>query len=75
MNESLHEHVRWCKLRAREFLAAGDAQQAVMSMVSDLGKHEEAKTLIRDMEAIILFSTRDLTEARMFVEGFPDGGS
>ncbi len=35
------EHLQWCKDRAMEYVKAGDLQQAVTSMLSDLGKHEE----------------------------------
>ena len=30
------EHMEWCKLRARQYLDAGDGQQAFASMMSDL---------------------------------------
>ena len=33
-------HLEWCKTRANEYLDAGDAQNAVASMVSDMNKHE-----------------------------------
>jgi hypothetical protein len=39
------EHIRWCKERAREYLNAGDLQQAIASMMSDLGKHEDTANL------------------------------
>ena len=37
------EHLRWCKNRAMEYVTRGDLNEAVTSMLSDLGKHEEAK--------------------------------
>lgn len=35
------EHVQWCKTRALEYVASGDLQGAVASMLSDMGKHNE----------------------------------
>ena len=35
------EHLKWCKERALEYVEAGDLDQAVNSMGSDLGKHPE----------------------------------
>lgn len=35
------EHLQWCKNRAMEYVRAGDLQQTVTSMLSDLSKHEE----------------------------------
>lgn len=37
------EHLQWCKDNAMEYVAMGDFQSAVASMLSDLGKHEETK--------------------------------
>ena len=39
------EHLEWCKQRAREYLANGDAQGACDSMLSDLGKHPETRRM------------------------------
>ncbi len=33
------EHLTGCRKRALELLDAGETQQAIASMVSDLGKH------------------------------------
>lgn len=35
------EHLEWAKDRALEYVEAGDLENAFMSMVSDLGKHNE----------------------------------
>lgn len=35
------EHVAWCKERALEYVDLGDTANALASMTSDLGKHEE----------------------------------
>ena len=36
------EHMAWCKHRALAYLP-DDPQQALASMISDLGKHDETK--------------------------------
>lgn len=66
------EHMEWAKKRAREYLNAGDGQQAVTSMLSDLGKHDETKGLVAGPLAMlgIMAAMGPLSEARRFVEGF-----
>lgn len=36
-------HLEWCKSRALEYVDAGDPQNAVASMLSDMNKHEGTK--------------------------------
>lgn len=45
MNENLTraEHLQWCKDRAHEYINQGDYKNAVISMMSDLGKHPETQ--------------------------------
>ena len=40
------EHLAWCKQRALEALNRGDAQEAVTSMISDLGKHDDTSSSV-----------------------------
>ena len=35
------EYIDWCKKRALEYVATGDLDNAMASMISDLGKHSE----------------------------------
>lgn len=35
------EHLNWCKQRAIELIESGDINQGLISMMSDLGEHEE----------------------------------
>ena len=35
------DHLAWCKMRALEYVDAGDVNQAFASMGSDLNKHPE----------------------------------
>lgn len=37
------EHLEWAKKRALEYLENGDYPNAINSMMSDLGKHEELR--------------------------------
>ena len=37
------EHMAWCKKRALEYVDAGDLDQAIVSMLSDLRKHPETQ--------------------------------
>lgn len=37
------EHLNWCKKRAMEYVEIDDTQQAVTSMLSDLGKHPDTE--------------------------------
>jgi len=46
------EHVEWCKERAREYLEQGDVTNAIASMLSDLGKHNETKMVAEAMGPI-----------------------
>lgn len=43
METTREEHLLWCKNRAMEYAERGDFTQAVASMCSDLGKHEETR--------------------------------
>ncbi len=39
------EHIKWAKQRALAYVDAGDYNNAVSSMLSDLSKHEETRNL------------------------------
>ena len=66
------EHLAWCKARALELLDAGDAKQAVTSMLSDLGKHEETKGSLdwAGPLGLLALMSDEAHEARRFIEGF-----
>ena len=67
------EHLAWCKGRALKYLDAGDLQNAIASMMSDMNKHPETELdsggalAMLGMNAVI---TGDQNEARRFIEGF-----
>lgn len=65
------EHLEWCKQRAREYLARGDAQNAITSMASDLEKHSawRGKPVV-GMLMLAAAMDGSMTAARRYVEGF-----
>jgi uncharacterized protein HemY len=67
------EHVQWCKSRAMEYVEAGDFDQALTSMASDLGKHEETSNHA-GIELMLMMRMAGQLEredqVRAFIEGF-----
>ena len=65
------EHLEWAKARALEYINAGDCEQAVASMLSDLGKHEDwqGKPWIVSL-GLLTLRTGTEKAARDFVAGF-----
>jgi hypothetical protein len=55
-----------------EYFRAGDLEQAVTSMLSDLGKHPETENLGAKfgMLGIMLLANHDTDGVRRFIEGF-----
>lgn len=65
------EHLTWCKERAIEYVDAGDLTNAVMSMCSDVGKHEETKDHPGVMLGVVeLMNLPTADSVRRFIEGF-----
>lgn len=66
------EHLTWCKQRALEYLNRGEFVEAITSMLSDLGKHDETRELGKKMAPIGIFYIihGDDYGARHFIEGF-----
>lgn len=66
------EHLEWCKKRAHEYLARGDVQNAVVSMTSDMQKHDETafKNPTLTMLGMLAVQSGDINEARRFIDGF-----
>ncbi len=69
------EHMAWCKERALEYLNPGphySLEQAVASMVSDLGKHEDTEHLLiaaAPLSIAALMTGRE-KDVRFFIVGF-----
>ncbi len=65
------EHLEWCKERAREYIKTGDYQNAIVSMISDLGKHPETKKG-QDIAGFLMLTIDPTSEydVKRFIEGF-----
>jgi hypothetical protein len=65
------EHLSWSRDRAREYLDAGDHQNAVTSMLSDLGKHPAWQgSRLLDTMAMLYMIEPTTENARRIIEGF-----
>lgn len=65
------EHMQWCKDRALEYVKLGDGKEAMMSMISDLRKHEDTVKSVPISFAIMLTVDSDDIEAvKNFITGF-----
>ena len=68
------KHIRWCKERALEYVAAGDLQKAMTGFLDDLGKHEETRSLQRDFgpAALVILRTDNERLVREWIEQFTE---
>ena len=67
------EHMQWCKRRAIEYVDAGDLDQALSSMLSDLGKHGETSQHPAGQLMLMMRMGGHLStphEMRKFINGF-----
>ena len=69
------EHLQWCKDRALKYLNPGphySQQDAMASMMSDLGKHEGLAKSAAAMAPMAMFELMNPTDngIRRFIEGF-----
>lgn len=67
------EHLEWYKTRALEYVDKGNCQEAITSMISDLGRHDEIHGhagIQLGMELIMMGQLSSPEEARKFIEGF-----
>ena len=65
------EHLEWCKKRAMEYVVRGDLNEAITSMMSDIGKHEETKDH-PGKELGLMFMLKGVKKSDIvkFIEGF-----
>jgi hypothetical protein len=69
--KSREEHLAWCKTRAMEYWRAGDLENAVTSMGSDLDKHPETKCNPSLLALGIMYITdSDYDGVKRWIEGF-----
>ena len=67
------EHIAWCKLRALEYVDAGNIQQAVASMCSDLDKHDKTSNHVGKQLGLMGLmggSMNTPADTRKWIEGF-----
>jgi hypothetical protein len=66
------EHLAWCKLRALEYVDAGELTNAVASMGSDMNKHPKtASPLLTHLIAVGMLLIKDGPDAvREWINGF-----
>ena len=72
-NMNREEHLQWSKNRALEYVDAGDLEQALASMFSDLGKHDDLANHAGIELGIMLMMSGQLSTAekvREFIVGF-----
>lgn len=67
------EHLQWCKDRALQYVEAGQLQQAMASLLSDLRKHPDTTDHIGMELGLSMMAMGQLDrpgEMRQFIEGF-----
>jgi hypothetical protein len=66
------EHLEWCKRRALQYLDQRDVQNAIISMMSDMGQHEGTKNMSQSILALglMLAANEDEVGARRWIVGF-----
>ena len=67
------EHLAWCKQRALEYVEAGDLEEAMASMCSDLTKHPETANHAGSQIGLLMLMNGHLDtpqKMRTFIEGF-----
>lgn len=67
-----NEYLAQCKRRALEYLDRFDVLNAITSMQSDLGKHDDFKAISEQLMpmALWIMIQNDYREARRFIEGY-----
>lgn len=68
-----NEHLHWAKQRALAYVSRGDLQDAIASLLSDLGKHEDtADHAGIELTGMLLLSGKlnTATAVRHHIEGF-----
>lgn len=63
------EHMAWCKQRALEYVDRGELRDAIASMLSDLGKHEETQRSVSIGMMLATFLETPV-EVRKWIDGF-----
>lgn len=71
------EHLLWCKDRALEYVEHGDLNAALASFTSDMNKHEDTSTALRNDVGVTLIqlgviaaTSGNKQEMRNWINGF-----
>lgn len=68
------EHLAWCKQRALQYVATGDYNSAVTSMLSDLDKHPDTKDsaggILAQLGMFELINRPTRESITRYIEGF-----
>lgn len=68
------EHVRWARDRAFQYLDAGDLDQALASMTSDLSNHPQTEDIARSFGPLgFIAYSRGPVALRAYISGFTEG--
>lgn len=68
------EHFDWSVQRATEYLDAGQADLAMASLASDLGKHDETRRILTPDLHLLMFgeyTVAGVAGVRRFIAGLP----
>ena len=68
------EHFDWAVQRATEYLDLNDAPNAMVSLVSDLGKHPGTATILHEDLQFLMFGeymVAGTVGVRRFIDGLP----
>lgn len=72
--ETRSQHLHWCKQRALQYVEEGNNSEALASMASDLGKHEETRGSVNvcRLGLMLLMNGKmdSKEEGRKFINGF-----
>ena len=66
------EHLAWARERALDYVDRGDLKSAIASLISDLLKHEETRSIDLDVvrESVTVAQSEDPERARRWIETF-----
>ena len=68
---TVQEHVQWARRRAHDYVDRGNLTQAVASMTSDLGKHEDTAMGMQGclLAYMLLQNPDDPEQIREWIDG------
>jgi hypothetical protein len=72
MNKTREQHLADCKRAALEYLDRGEVTNAIASMMSDMGQHEETRPMNAFLQqmGLAIATSGDPLQARRWIQGF-----